>query len=429
MRHPQSRAILKSPSLILIIFWAILVCYGQTASNSQIVLKARYQFSTDRMIWSFPVFYGIPGENINQLYVRFHFHYLRTIFISDEIYHNGVTCTIDFDCDFKPTIVYIFDPTGKRELGAHSGTIGFYFKPPEVQMFNFSPNKMSFYLNASDPNFLKYNVIGLQAHSDFWQYLIKFYFHLDHRIILFFETDVRATNFMTIQEDLSRITTTMTLNPSNDIKRFLTVTSKDGFMVGSTEARFGDFCFNTVATFSYEIPYIMKLNTQYYQKLIDLIKKIICIKPESCESDSDIYTNIYTKEKLTITFENEINPMVTETFSVTFPIKELFFITPNGQIAYNFVSYKPQQSSQNVVIFGLLFLKKCNVMLSYNRHTEEYELFLSAKESSSGGIVTQLFVFLSVLLSVVVTVGLIRVSPSYEKEVLISRDQSLTAFS
>ena len=208
----------------------------------------------------------------------------------------------------------------------------------------------------------------------------------------------------------------MTLNPASDVNRLLTVTLNDSITIQKTDICFGVFCFSSQGTFSYETPHLMKLSTVYYKKLVEMINEIICINPKNCERDADIYTSFSAKEKLTITFTGETSSIESESFTITFKIKQLYFISASGRIEYNFASYVPLPDSKNIIIFGLLYLKYCNVILAYNIYHKKYELLLSAKESDLEKRITQLFVVASVIMAAAVTVWLMRVSPSYQKE-------------
>ena len=167
MRHFETRGLVRNSSIALIISWISLAVQVESILTTSIVLKARYRLSADHLQWSFPVLYGIPDQNLNQIFVRFDFHYARTIFISDEIYFNGVECSADFDCYFNPSLVYIFDPVGKRQLAAHYARIGMYFTPLEPKASSPFLVKLPFYLNNSDPSFIMGNIVGLQLNSDF----------------------------------------------------------------------------------------------------------------------------------------------------------------------------------------------------------------------------------------------------------------------
>jgi hypothetical protein len=425
MRSPAARSISQHSVLSLFVCCLALSLQAISVNDSPMLLKARYQFGSKRLLWSFPMFYGDPGHNVDQLYARLDFHYNGNIFISEDIYHNGISCINDFDCEFDNKLVYIFDTTGKRQLAAHPATVGLYLEPSDASSAKRLSANFNFYFNNSDPLFIRYHVIGLHTYSDFWKYLIGNYCNAKSRVSLLFETKLKATNYLEILEDLSLVSSTLTVNPVLEMSQFFASPVKNSFSISNAQVSFGDFWFNSMANFSYESPYIMKLCAPHYKKLVETIKGIICIKPESCESDSDIHMNILTHEKLDITFENNKDPMMPQTFTVKFSIKELYFIAPNGDLMFNFDSYVAEPGSKNLVIFGLLFLQKCKLIFTYSAKHNEYEIVLMHQESIREVMATRMFVLLSILLSVVVTVMLVGTPSASDKDSMVADENSL----
>ena len=154
------------------------------------------------------------------------------------------------------------------------------------------------------------------------------------------------------------------------------------------------------------------------------VKRVICLDPNNCESDSDMYANFYSKEKLAIVFRDDYSP-ISEAMTFEFAITDLFFISKKGAIGFNIVGYAAPDSNQHYIILGLKFLNKCNLMLTYNQQESNFDLILFEKRRDADDNLN-LFVLFSVFAASLISLFVIeKTKPGIEIDRALSSSSSL----
>lgn len=386
--------------------------------------QAHYRKNFSSIFWAFTLYYGKPGENVDRIAVRFDFHYKNIIFVSDDLYNHGISCSSDFSCTFDPRYTDVTDMTGRRKLSVHSASVNLLINPDDfVKNPKREIPKLDFYFNNSDPGFINQNIIGINASSNFWPFLCSYY--KKEKITILFETEVPGKSFKEISDDVTLIDTKMTFFPMVQINRGFLMEDISQLFIPDTHVKFKQLDFILQATFSYELPFLFKISSTFHSQIILAVKKVICLDPNKCESDSDMYANFFSKEKLVIVFENDYNAMMSEVYTVEFNIMDIFFLNDKGAIGYNIVSYQPTAPNQHFIIFGLKFLNKCNLMISYNHLESNFDLILFEK-ARNGDNNLVLFVFFSVFFASLISMFLVKKTrPSAEFDVIPSSSSSL----
>jgi hypothetical protein len=388
-----------------------------------IVLKSRYVKSDGLIKWNFPLFYGVAGENLNHMLVRLDFNYEGIIFLSQEISDIGIICSEDFGCSFNNRLIIVPSPNQRQQIGVHDAKMTLMFSP-FIDDPDYQPSELDFYYNNSDPNFISDNVIGLDLKSVFWHYLFRF-FNRDIIIILF-ETSIGKHTSKDLIEDVSLIDTSMTLFPIFQMSNYYQLSSNELFLFPHTLIRFGSLIDFFECTFSFEQTYLLKVSSIIYTHLLKTIHSIICIDPNRCVTDTDMYGNYDTLEKLSIEFENSDQSNSSDSLKINLEIQELFYLDKKGVIGYNIASFGSQEDVVNIVILGLPFLGKYSFLIVFKENQSQFDFFLIPKEKKElDGLLFNFFVF-TIVISFLLAVYLkMKTTPKNEIEIFDFTEHSM----
>jgi len=381
---------------------------GGIGPEDPISLTAEYSPVRGWLSWSFPIFYGCINENLNQIFANVDLYYDKSIFISDDLNPQGISCTADFECSFVAKETYIVENTNNRLITTHAAGVPVYLSPFLNSLQPFALPKLQFFYNNSDKSFIQNNVMGISPGSVFWSYLALTY--RTDRVFILFETRFPWSNYRDLLEKMSAIQTTMTLFPEIEIKQYYKSVNVDMFSVKGVQMSFVNFSHLIETTFSYEDPFVFRVCETLYSSIVIGLTQAICVNPNKCQTEADLFADFDGRAKMKFSFYVKSQEMLVQDLVVEFAVTELFSIDSSGFIIFNFGSFKHIGNNDRYLILGLLFLRKVELMIEYHDSSKTLDLFIWRKERSLPLKVLSYFVIASAFLAFFVTIYLIQIN-------------------
>ena len=379
---------------------------GGIGPEDPIIIAAQYLPVRGWLSWSFPLFYGWINQNLNQIFANVDLYYDKSIFVSDDLNPQGISCTVDFECSFVDKETYIVENSSNRLIATHAAGVPVYLSPFLNILQPFALPKLQFFYNKSDKSFVQMNVLGMAPESVFWPYLALTY--RTDRIFILFETRFKWTNYRDLLENMSSIQTTLTLFPQIEMQRYYKSVDVDMFSVKSVQMSFVNFTHLVETTFSYEDPFVFRICETLYPSIVVGLTKAICMNPNKCQTESNLYADFDGRAKMKFSFYVKSEEMLVQDLLVEFAVTELFSVDSSGFIIFNFGSFKHVGNNEKYLILGLLFLRKVNLMIEYHDFNKSFDLFLWYKERPLATKFLQYFMIASLCLALFVTIYLIQ---------------------
>lgn len=364
-------------------------------------LYAKYYQSFSYLKSSYDLFYGSYAKHIYTLPVELDFYYNKIILTNEQISESGIYCTDETYCMCKPVPVYIYDNTqAKNLLETHSCSMPVYINAAEVPTYCDVSDVADFYLKSDIKYYRHKNVVGLDKTSAIYKSLGRKY--KTNLVQFTVKTSFPFSNADQLLENYSRIHTVISFLDLRPKKNYH-FSRNDSISFKNTGLTFGIVEYTATKAFiDYNLPFIMKLPTSLFERIIVQIKQIICIHQQVCETETDLILNYDRSQQIEIMFPGDTREYDLMVYK---SVTELFYIDRDSTIKYNIVA---STLLLNEITLGLLFMNTLEFEVTYNVLNSSFSLVLSFKQYKTYDKYYQCFLILSVLISILLCALLLK---------------------
>ena len=370
-----------------------------------IKMNAVYSQKNGQLIPTFGVHYGFETS----MMIRVEFNIKTDIILLFENMNfemEGVECKQEYGCLETKTIDYVKHPDTGKDLLTKQSIIALKLSAGFENSVNL---KQMAQFNLYKSPFPKINhIIGLSPSSKFWSFISQKY---DAQVFsLKCDVSLQTKWAREVYRDIEKIKTSIVVfgNSETIAGHRQEVESKISF--NNVRLIIGDLSLLREPTFSWSHPFVFRVNHIDYQKVLLKVKQEICPNPKQCENESDLFGSFVGNSWLQFVFPiiEDINQK--KPFVVKFPVGGLFAIDEKQKIDFNFACFDCEDISSNPVSsrleFGLMFLEKVDLSLTYNDFSRKLFLSIALKDDVINKKIKNIYLLCSIAISVLIVVTL-----------------------
>lgn len=142
-----------------------------------------------------------------------------------------------------------------------------------------------------------------------------------------------------------------------------------------------------------------------FNRVMQKLHRIICLNPDKCEHEQDLFGQSSSKAKLMFVFSNSEEGFNDQYLRFVFGVNELFYVNAAGRIAYNFDSLQCGSGEDNFVRFGLLFFHKYSLILNYMQATKKFNVYVFPRRAGLGKLAIGLTIVACAAVSIAMTLA------------------------
>lgn len=339
---------------IVVLLWQF-VCAGK-----EVPLKAFYSSNEGRITLRVEFLSGEKGGKSFRPLLDF--YYEHVVLTSKKISQNGIDC--DKDCLISGPEFRIKDNKSRSELRVRTGEV---WARPWSGSQSGSGVKFSFLFKDNYGGYRDKNVLGLSANSLAWpafrRLLDKDSVTLRIRLISSAISPRQILqNFATLQAELSLI------SPPR-LPDFFLEAGVPFASLSYVSVEFADFSkIGFSGIIDLDSPWLFRISRLFYRKLVYQIAKRICRNPKHCDEEADLSPWRLSGHFLQISFSSE-KKKLGKVFGVSLSVQELYSITSDGRILYNFSVFSELKENESIQL-GILLLKRFDLYLSSSERGE-----------------------------------------------------------
>ena len=391
--------------LFIQLSWALALV---AAMPKKKVFEARYHKMFNYLKSSYDIFYGSCADHISTAPVEVDFAFDKVLLTSQTVSEGGVNCSGETHCICNPVPQYICDNNFSRNLlEVYACNMSLYVDKTDVPVYHRPGDATGFFLKSDLKFYRLKNVLGLGQGSAIYSSLAHQY---DVPAIQFtVKTSLPYTNAEQLMDGYSKIYTEIAFFDYKLYKRQYRFESA-AIMFKNTRVSFGRLDYAVTSAYvDYNMPHIAKMPVEMYEGIIARIKKTICYDVANCETEKDLIINYDRSQQLAFSFPT------TEQggdFVVYRRISDLFFIDCRSSIKFNIAE---SSTLGDEIVFGLLFLNTLELNVTYDTRYKVFEVILAYKEFKTFAACYKSLLFISLMLSVLIFLSMLRMCKPSQK--------------
>ena len=217
------------------------------------------------------------------------------------------------------------------------------------------------------------NIIGLNYNSNFLFFISKLF----KKQKIWFSITAETQKSFQSSNNPEKIDITLTFFEDRYLENYYFQKSKNLSLKNFTINFSGSIITNTPGQIDINLPYIMKLSPEIFSEYLKMIKNVICKNVVECFKRNHVYEGFDGNQRITVIFRS--SEKNADNFRVKIFVSEMFFFDDDDFIQYNFDCFEEKTDS---VVFGILFMKRIDLIIYYeNFGSENFLMYLNKKES------------------------------------------------
>ena len=392
---------------IVVLLWQF-VCAGK-----EVPLKAFYSSSEGRITLRVEFRSGEKGGNSFRPLLDF--YYEHVVLTSKKISQNGIDC--DRDCLISGPELKITDNKSRGELRVRAGEV---WVRPWLGSQPDSGANFSFFFKDNYGGYRDKNVLGLSANSLVWPAFRRL---LDEdSATLRIRLISPASSPRQILRDFATLQAELTLISPPRLPDFFLEAGVPFAYLSSVSIEFADFSnIGFPGIIDLDSPWLFRISKLYYRKLADQIAQKICRNPKRCAQEADLSPWRLSGHLLQISFSSD-DKNSGKVFGVSLSVQELYSITSDGRILFNFSFFSESKDYYSIQL-GILLLKRFDLYLSSSERGEGLS-FMIADRCFNNPTLHLYLCFVAFVVAIIVTRECVIIAK--RKQVLKSSIRCLT---